>query len=293
LLLGIVGFDRLAKHLLRRLAGSEDLVVKVLADPTPAATIAHLTRFDTVTGRFPGSVSAIENGLRIGEREVRLVAAKAFEEVDWTALGVDVVIDCKANQLRHLTGASPEPRPIPSAAEHAAGAMLEVLLPAFGVERAFVSEVRAYAADDRLADVPAVEFRQGRAAAESVSPRVSDLGRVLGQALPPLAGRISSFAIHVPVDSGAAIDLTCWHERPVTAEALLIQMRAAASGSHAGRIEVEESPIVSSDLRGVEAAAVFDAGATMVLGERVSKTLAWFDEESSRPARLIESLRGL
>ena len=292
LLLGIVGFDRLAKSLLRRLSASADLVVRVLVDPAPAATLAHLTQFDTVTGRFPGRVEATEGGLRIADRDILCVAAKGAEAVDWATLGVDVLIDGRAGQIRDLTAAVPSVQSIPSGAELAAVAVLQVLQPAFGIERAFLNEVRAYAEDDRLADVPAADFRQGRAAAENISPRASDLAAAVGAALPALAGKVSAVAMHVPVESGAAIDLTCWHERPVTREALLQALRSSAGGS-AGRLEIEERPIVSSDVRGMSAAAVFDAGSVMILGDRISKTLAWFDEESSRPACLIESLERL
>jgi glyceraldehyde 3-phosphate dehydrogenase len=285
LCLGLVGFDRLGRGLLRAAAaGIQNVRVVALVEATPPETLAHLLRFDTRDGRFRGTVDVEDGGLSIDGHRIAVLAPG---EIDWAAQGVDVVVDGrKATWTDHREGGGRGT--LPAAAELAASAVIAPLAEEFGLVRVFVNLVEAYGEHDRLADVPADDLRQGRAAAENVSPRRTDLAGALEGRFPALRGKISCLSIQVPVALGSAVDLTCWHERDVDAAGL----RAAIASAARPGLRLEPAEIVSSDVRG-ESDALFDAEAVMTLGARVSKTLTWYDEEALRLAWLVGHLRGL
>jgi glyceraldehyde 3-phosphate dehydrogenase len=278
----LVGFDRLSRGLLRAQAATPGLEIAALVEATPPDTLAHLLRFDTRDGRYRGVVDAEDGALVLDGRRVALLAPGA---IDWVAQGIDVVLDGRKGTWTE-TRAGGGTGSVPSAAELATSAVLGALAAEFGLERGFVNLVEAYGEHDRLADVPADDLRQGRAAAENVSPRRTELTDALERRFPGLRGKLSCLSIQVPVAAGSAVDLTCWHERDVDAESL----RAAIARASGAGLRIETAEIVSSDVRG-ESAALFDGEAVMVLGARVSKTLTWYDEEALRLAWAIAHLR--
>jgi glyceraldehyde 3-phosphate dehydrogenase len=175
---------------------------------------------------------------------------------------------------------------------HAAAPVLKVLQHAFGVERAFLSAVHAYTSQLRLADVPAEDMRTGRAAAENVIPQQTHVAAMLEELLPSLRGRVHGMALNVPVPNGSVVDLTCWHERPVTRETINDALRAAAGDVHwRGILAYEDGPIVSGDIVRSPYSASFDSLATMVIGDRLSKTLSWFDNGWGYAHRAVELVK--
>ena len=170
--------------------------------------------------------------------------------------------------------------------------VLAILQRAFGIERAFVSAVHAYTSQLRLADVPAEDMRTGRAAAENIIPQKSRVAEMLMELLPELAGKLSGMALNVPVPNGSVVDVVCWHQRPVTVEAVNEAMRAAADEPAWERIlDFEDGPIVSGDIRLCPFSATFDSLATMTIGERVSKTLSWYDNGWGYAHRAVDLIR--
>jgi glyceraldehyde 3-phosphate dehydrogenase len=184
-----------------------------------------------------------------------------------------------------------------SSTAHCAAPVLKLLAEAFGIRRAFLTTAHAYSSQHRLADVPAEDPRRGRAAAENIIPQETNAAEVVEQLLPALAGRLTGASFSVPVPNGSVVDLVCWHDQPVTVTAINELVRTAAgSGRWRGILGYEDEPIVSSDIVRSSLSSTFDAQATMTLGERVSKTLAWYDNGwgySHRVVDLIERFRAL
>lgn len=322
---GLMGLGRVGRNLFRILQDTPDLELRAICDSADPAALAYLLRFDTLLGRFPGTIELGERRLRVGERSIHLLPTGTPGEAPWSELGVQVVIETAAagrtrSELeRHLAAGAarvvlcappaeapdltvvvginddrlrPEHRIVSNASTtaHAVAPVLRALASAFGVERAFLSTVHAYTDQQRLADVPAADMRKGRAAAENVIPLASNAAGVLADLLPEIGARLSAAVTNVPVANGSAADLVVWHEREVTREAINEELRRAAVAS-AGLLAFEVEPIVSSDVIGSLASGTFDAGATMVLGGRVSKTLTWFDNGWAYSHRCAELVR--
>src|SRR5215831_12224280 len=259
--IGLMGLGRIGRNIFRILHGQEDLQISAVSDPADHAALAYLLRFDTILGRFPGEVRVVraEEGegeaLAVDGRRIRMVAGGEPGEVEWRALGVDIVVEATARfrtreqMERHLAAGarrvilcSPpvDPPDITvvmgvndgelraehrivsnaSSTSNAAAPLLKVLCGSFGVRRAFLSTVHAYTNQQRLADVPAEDLRRGRAAAENIIPQATNSGEVIVGLLPELRGRLSALAMNVPVPNGSVVDLVCWHERPVTVDAV-------------------------------------------------------------------------
>jgi glyceraldehyde 3-phosphate dehydrogenase len=167
----------------------------------------------------------------------------------------------------------------------------KLLLQAFGIRRAFLTVVHAYSDQQHLADMPAAEPRRGRAAAENIVPLRTGAAQALGWLVPELRGKVTGFAMNVPVPDGSVADLVCWHERPVTVEEVNGKVREAAAGRLAGILDYEDQPIVSSDVLRSASSGTFDSLATMVLAGNVSKTLTWFDNGWGYAHRLMDLIR--
>ena len=247
---------------------------------------------------------------------------------DWKALGVDVVIEAtetlqtRAALEAHLAsgahrvlvcspsadltdativvgvnekslGAANRIVSAGSVTANCAAPVLKVLAGEFGIDRAFLTTVHAYSNQLRLADVPADDMRSGRAAAENIIPQPTNADELIAGLVPELAGKISGLAINVPVPNGSIVDLTCWHPRGVTAEAINAALRSAAEQSLHGILAYETEPIVSSDILHSTFSGTFDSLSTMVVGGRVSKTLTFYDNGWGYCHRAIELLRRL
>jgi glyceraldehyde 3-phosphate dehydrogenase len=224
----------------------------------------------------------VERHFAAGAKRVILCSPPA-EPPDFT-----IVFGVNEDQLR------PEHRivSVASATAIAAGPVLKVLDDAFGVERAFLTTVHAFTNQQRLADVPDDDPRRGRAAGENIIPQETHAADLLAELLPDLKGKISGYSLNVPVANGSVVDLVCWHQRPVTVEAVNEVVRTAAAGDGLKHIlGYETEPIVSSDILLSEDSGTFDSLGTMVLGNEVSKTLTWFDNGWGYAHRVVDLLR--
>jgi glyceraldehyde 3-phosphate dehydrogenase len=321
---GLMGLGRIGRNLFRILQDDGHFELRAICDPGAPEALAYLLRFDTLLGRFPGTLELDGRRLRVGERAVDLLAGEPGQ-AGWQDLGVEMVVEAgkagrsRAELEKHLDAgakgvvlcAPPSDPPDltvvmginddrlraehrivsnGSSTAHAVAPVLRALQREFGVDRAFLSTVHAYTDQQRLADVPAAEMRSGRAAAENLIPQPSNAAQLLGELLPEIGPRLSAAAINVPVANGSAADLVIWHQRDVSVASVNEAVRRAAVAS-AGRLAFEEEPIVSSDVLGAMASGTFDAGATMTLGARVSKTLTWFDNGWAYSHRCVELMR--
>jgi len=323
---GLMGLGRIGRNLVRILHEADDVRLAVISDPADHAGLEYLLRYDTILGRFPVPVALRDGHLHVGERQIAMLDKENPGDVPWTELGVDVVIEATGRHRsrveleRHLaagarrvilcappldppditvvTGVNddalrPEHRIVSngSVTAHAAGPVLKILHRAFGIERAFLSAVHAYTSQLRLADVPAEDMRTGRAAAENIIPQSTHVADMLMELLPPLQGRLTGMALNVPVSNGSVVDLTCWHERPVSVHAINEAMRTAAGAEWKGIVAYEDGPIVSADIRLSPYSSTFDSLATMVIGDRLSKTLSWYDNGWGYARRAVDLIR--
>jgi glyceraldehyde 3-phosphate dehydrogenase len=318
-----MGFGRIGRNLFRILYNRDDIRVAAISDIADHASLEYLLRFDTILGRFPDEVSIRGSNLYVLGRQIPLLDEKDPRDIPWDALGVDVVIEATARSRsraellpvfergvkRIILCAPPADPPditvIPrinrqdlgpehriisnaSCTAHCVAPVIKILHEAFGIERAFMTTVHAYTNQQRLADVPAEDKRRGRAAAENIIPQATDSAELMMELMPDLRGRISGMAMNVPVPNGSVVDLVCWHDKPVTKEAINEVIRTAAASTYKGLLEYEDDPIVSNDIVRTPYSGVFDSLATMVLEDRVSKTLCWYDNGWGYAHRVVE-----
>ena len=321
---GILGFGRIGRSLVRVLHGNPRLRVGAIRDLAEPDQLAYLLRYDTILGRFPEPVSLGDGAVTVGDRRIRLLTGKGTEPVPWGELGVDTVFE-STSQTRtreelevHLAqgarrvivcgptaeppdllavaglteaGAGPAHRilSIGTPTVQCAAPALRVLHDAFGVRRALATAVHSYTSAHHLSDAPSDDLRRGRAAAENIIPQASRSVGMLEALLPELAGRLSAFALNVPANNGSAVDLVCWHEKDAGVEEIRAAFRAAAGQDRWSRsLEVTEDPIVSSDVTRSNFSSTFDSLSAMSLPGRVSKTLFWFDAGYSFARRAVD-----
>jgi len=327
--IGLMGFGRIGRNLFRILYQSQAIRLRAISDIADHKALEYLLRFDTILGPFPDEVSIKEEHLYVAGRQIPMLSEKEPGGVPWGDLGVDVVIEATARKWsrrqleRHLErGAKrvilcappqdppditvvmgvnddqlkPEHRIVSngSCTAHCAAPIVKVLSEAFGIQRAFLSTVHAYTNQQRLADVPSEDKRRGRAAAENIIPQTTDAALMVSSLIPAMKGRISGGSMNVPVPNGSVVDLVCWHEKPVTVTAINEVVRTAASTDKwHDIIEYEDDPIVSSDIIRSPYSTTFDSLATMVMGERVSKTLSWYDNGWGYAHRVVDLINTL
>lgn len=323
---GLHGFGRIGRNLFRILYGREDVRIAAIADPADPEALAYLLRFDTVLGRFPDLVTTRSGYLYVAGRQIPLLTGEAANALSWKELGVHTVLEAtgksrtRAELEKHLEAGAqrvfllappadaPDLLAVPGLTEgridgrqrivsnasstvHAVAPVLQILHGAFGVRRAIFTAVHSYTSQHHLADVPAEDMRRGRAAAENIIPQASRSPKMLAEVLPELAGRVTGYAMNVPVPAGSVVDLVCWHEQKVTAEAVNEVLRTAIATDRWSRIlQYEEDPIVSSDVAHAAFSGIFDSLATMTLRDRVSKTLTWYDSGYGYAHRAVELL---
>jgi glyceraldehyde 3-phosphate dehydrogenase len=319
-----MGFGRIGRNLFRILYQSKAIRLAAISDIADHKALEYLLRFDTILGQFPDEVSIKEDHLYVAGRQIPMLSEREPGDVPWGDLGVDVVIEATARKWsrqkleQHLARGAKrvilcappqEPPDITvvmgvndeqltpahrivsngSCTAHCAAPIIKVLHEAFGIRRAFLSTVHAYTNQQRLADVPSEDKRRGRAAAENIIPQETDAALMVSKLIPEMEGRISGGSMNVPVPNGSVVDLVCWHEKPVTKVAINEVMRTAASTDKWREIiEYEDEPIVSSDIIRSPYSTTFDSLASMVMGDHVSKTLAWYDNGWGYAHRVVD-----
>jgi glyceraldehyde 3-phosphate dehydrogenase len=322
-----MGFGRIGRNLFRILYKSEDIRLAAISDIADHKALEYLLRFDTIMGPFPDEVSIKEGSLYVAGHQIPMLSEREPGDVRWEEFGVDIVVEATAHtwsrqQLeRHLERGAKRvilcvpPQDPPditvvmgvnddqlrsehrivsngSCTAHCAAPIIKILYEAFGIRRAFLSTVHAYTNQQRLADVPAEDKRRGRAAAENIIPQQTNAAEVVATLIPELAGRISGGSMNVPVPNGSVVDLVCWHEKPVTKLAINEVVRTAAATQRWREIiDYEDEPIVSSDIVRKSYSSTFDAQATMVMEQSVSKTLAWYDNGWGYAHRVVDLIR--
>jgi glyceraldehyde 3-phosphate dehydrogenase len=324
---GLSGLGRIGRNLFRILYKNPDVRISAISDIADHAALEYLIRFDTIFGPFPEEVSVKEGYLYAHGQQIPMFSGQRPGDVPWGDLGIDVVVEATGQQRTrkelegHLeVGARavilcappkdppditvvmgvnddqlrPEDRIISNASctAHCAAPVMKILNDAFGIEKAFLNTVHAYTNQQRLADVPAKDPRRGRAAAENIIPQSTNSAQMIMGLIPELEGRVTGEAMNVPVPNGSCVDLVCWHGKPVTVTAVNEVIRTAASSPRWTEIvHYEDDPIVSSDIIRSPYSSTFDSLATMVLADRVSKTLSWYDNGWGYAHRVVDLIR--
>ena len=330
--IAINGFGRIGRAVFRMLAARTDVEVVAINDVSPNETLAYLTRFDTVFGRFPGPVTLEAAVMRAGTQTVRMLEQAEPAKLPWKDLGIDVVIEAtgrfrkRAECAWHVEAGArrviltvpakdevdamvvvgvnddvlrPEHRIVSAASctTNCLAPVAKVLHDTFGIVRGVITTVHAYTNDQRLADVPHKDLRRSRAANENIIPTTTGAARAVGKVLPALNGKLDGIAMRVPVPDGSTVDLVAELEKPATVASINAAMKDAASRPPLqGILAYCEDPIVSSDIIQDPHSATFDAPSTRVLDGRFVKVLAWYDNEwgySSRVVDLIGRLAAL
>lgn len=321
--IGINGFGRIGRSYLRAaLANDADVQVVAVNDLTNAATLAALLEWDSISGHLDG-VRLDGDVIHVGGNQIKVLSKADPSTIEWGAVGADVVIEStgfftdSAKALAHLKGgarkvivSAPAKGDVPtfvlgvndgdldpsssdvfsngSCTTNSLAPLAKVLNDTFGVASGLMTTVHAYTGDQRLHDAPHSDLRRARAAAMSTIPTSSGAAKAIGQVIPELAGRLTGFALRVPVPVGSITDLTAVLNTEATvAEINQAFADAAADGPLKGYLQYSEAPLVSADIVGNPHSSIFDAPLTQVVGNQV-KVLAWYDNEWGFSNRLVE-----
>ena len=322
---GINGFGRIGRNVLRAARGRDDFQVVAINDLTDSKTLAHLLKYDSLLGAFPGRVEAGERQLLIDGRPISVFSERDPGAIAWGSVGVDVVIEAtglftdKAKAELHITQGGAR-RVIVSAparndditlvmgvndqrydpalhrvvsngscTTNALAPVAQVLNQSFGIEYGLMNTTHAYTNSQALHDQPEKDLRGARAAALSIVPYSSGAAKAIGKVIPELDGRLTGYSLRVPVPVVSIVDLSVTLKREVSVDEVNSALRQAAeSGPLRGILGYSDEPLVSSDYQGDPRSAIIDGLSTLVIGGRLVKVLAWYDNEWGFSNRLVD-----
>ncbi|MGB3587252.1 MAG: type I glyceraldehyde-3-phosphate dehydrogenase [Tunicatimonas sp.] len=325
----INGFGRIGRLTFRNLLNNKNVEVVAINDLTDNETLAHLLKYDSAHGRFPGEVTADGESLTVNGKRISVYAERDPEKLPWAKHEVDIVLEStgifrdEAGAGKHLTAgakkviiSAPAKGGIKtivlgvnddslngeadilsnaSCTTNCLAPMAKIIHEKFTIEKGFITTIHAYTADQRLQDAPHSDLRRARAAAVNIVPTTTGAAKAVGLVLPDLKGKLDGNAVRVPTITGSLTDLTCLVSKETTKEEVNAAMKEAADGPLKGILEYTEDPLVSSDIIGSPYSCVFDADSTNTNGKLV-KVLGWYDNEagySARSADLIARVGGM
>jgi glyceraldehyde 3-phosphate dehydrogenase (phosphorylating) len=319
----INGFGRIGRLFLRAaIKQGADIEVVAVNDLTDALTLAHLLKYDSIHGVWPGEVSHTDDTLVFEGRSIKVLSIADVKLLPWRELGVDAVIEStgryteRAQATLHLDQGAKKvlisaPAKDPditvvvgvndadydpvrhniissaSCTTNCLAPVAKVLLDSFGIEQGFMTTVHAFTNDQRILDLFHKDLRRARAASLSIIPTSTGAAKAIGLVIPELKGKLDGYALRVPVPDGSVVDLTVTLQTEATAEEINSAMKAAAEGPLAGVLRYTDEPIVSSDIVGDPHSSVFDSALTMVLG-RQAKVVSWYDNEWGFANRMVD-----
>jgi glyceraldehyde 3-phosphate dehydrogenase len=327
----INGFGRIGRNVFRAAYESgADIEWLAVNDLVAPETIAHLLKYDSTYGPFPGEVEATDVGFAVDGKEIRVLAERDPADLPWSELGADVVIEStglftdRENASKHLEAgakkvviSAPATNPDTtvvlgvnfdevydrenhhiisnaSCTTNCLAPVAKVVHDAIGIKHGLMTTIHAYTADQRLLDMPHRDLRRARAAAVNLIPASTGAAKAIGLVIPELNGKLHGFAVRAPVPTGSVVDLTVEVNRETTVEEITAAMKAAASdGPLKGLLIYNEDPIVSRDIVKNPASSIFDAELTAVMDGTMVKVVSWYDNEwgySNRVSDLVQRL---
>lgn len=319
---GINGFGRIGRLTFRELLKKENVEIVKINDLTDNKTLAHLLKYDTAHGQFPGEVSYDDQNLYVNGQKIIASSERNPAELGWGDLGVTIVVEStgvfrtrEQAALHQQAGAkkviisapakggdvttvvlgvndeilTPESDIISNASctTNCLAPMVKVLNEAFGVESGYITTVHAYTADQNIQDAPHRDLRRARAAAENIVPTTTGAAKAVGIVMPEMKGKLDGMAARVPTITGSLTDCVFVLKKAVTAEELNAAMKTASEGYLKGLMQYNEDPIVSSDIIGNPYSCIFDAPLTSTMGTLV-KFVGWYDNEAGYSARTAD-----
>jgi glyceraldehyde 3-phosphate dehydrogenase len=322
---GVNGFGRIGRNFFRAVkASGHDIEVVAFNDLGDVATMAHLLKYDSILGRFPGEVSVSDEGIVVDGKTIKALAERDPANLPWGDLGVDVVVEstgfftnadaakahiaggakkviisapAKGEDLTVVLGVNDEKYDgsqniisNASCTTNCLGPLAKVLQDAFGIEQGLMTTIHAYTQDQNLQDAPHKDMRRARAAALNIVPTSTGAAKAIGLVLPELQGKLDGYALRVPVPTGSATDLTVTLTKAATLEEVNAAYKAAAEGPLSGYLRYNEDPIVSSDIVTDPASCIYDAPLTKVIGNQV-KVVGWYDNEWGYSNRLADLVK--
>jgi len=321
----INGFGRIGRNVFKVILGRSDMEVVAINDLTDPKTLGHLLKYDSVHGRFDGSIESTETGLIVNGKEIKISAIRDPRELPWGELGIDVAIEAtgifakaesdRGGYLDHIkAGAKKVILTVPakddittvvlgvnehvispdikaysnaSCTTNCLAPLAKVLHENFGIVNGLMNTVHAYTNDQRILDLPHSDLRRARAAAVSIIPTSTGAAKAVSLVLPELKGKLHGMAMRVPTPDGSVVDLTCELEKDPSVEEINAAVKAAAEGPLKGVLGYTEDPIVSCDVIGQPYSSLFDSKLTLKLGKMI-KVVSWYDNEMGYSNRVVD-----
>ncbi len=314
--IGINGFGRIGRQVLRATMERhpDELEIVAVNDLAPPKVNAHLLKYDSNYGRYPGSVSAVDGGIEVDGKLITSLSERNPADLPWGDLGVDIVIEStgiftqREKAAGHIEAGAkkviisapatgedktlvlgvnadeydPDAHHVLSNAScttNCVAQLIKVLNDEFGIQHGLMTTVHAYTNDQQILDQVHSDMRRARAAASNIIPTSTGAAKVVGVVIPELDGKLHGMALRVPVPTGSITDFVADLGRDVTKEEVNAAFRTAAEGPLNGILEYTEDPIVSSDIKMNPSSCIFDAESTMVMGGNMVKVLGWYDNE--------------
>lgn len=322
----INGFGRIGRLAFKSLLEKDNIEVVAINDLTDNQTLAHLLKYDSIHGRFNGTVEADDEYLIVNGKKILATAERDPAALPWKDNGVDIVLEStgrftdRPNASKHLEAgakkvviSAPAKGDIPtvvlgvnddtitgdedilsnaSCTTNCLAPVAKVLHDTFGIQRGFITTIHAYTADQNIQDAPHRDLRRARAAAINIVPTTTGAAKAVGLVLPDLKGKLDGNAVRVPTPTGSLTDLVAVLDRDVTIEEVNAAMKKAADGPMKGILVYTEDPIVSTDIIGHPASSIFDSQMTSVNGN-VVKVVSWYDNEAGYSARVADLIARL
>jgi glyceraldehyde 3-phosphate dehydrogenase len=322
---GINGFGRIGRNIMRAAIGNRDIDFVAVNDLTNAATLAHLLKYDSVLGNISADVRATENGIRVNADEFKVLSMKDPAQLPWKGLGVDVVFECtgiftnREGASKHLSAGAkrviitaPAKQPDvtvvlgvndstydpakhqiisnASCTTNCLAPLAKVIHERFGIRKGWMTTIHSYTNDQNLLDLPHKDLRRARAAALSMIPTTTGAATAVGEVLPVLKGKLDGFAMRVPTPNVSVVDLNVLVDKKTTAEEVNAAFRDAAAGPLQGILAYSDIELVSIDFRGNPFSSIVDAPYTKVMDGDFVKVLSWYDNEWGYSNRCVDLL---
>ena len=323
----INGFGRIGRLVMRGLANDKRFNLVAVNDLTNVETLAHLLKYDSVHGKFPGDVKALKSGhIKAGSRKFKIYSETDPANLPWKKHAVDVVIEStgffrkRKDAAKHIEAGAKKviisaPSPdadimivmgvnhksyrkskhqvisTASCTTNCLAPVVMVLDKKFGVSNGLMTTIHAYTSDQNILDGPHTDLRRARACAVSMIPTTTGAAEAVGIVMPKLKGKLDGMAVRVPTADGSLVDLTVTLKKKTTVEKINSAMKMEAERSLKGILEYCEDPIVSVDVIGNPHSSIFDSGATMGITPKVFKVLSWYDNECGYAMRMVDMMR--
>jgi len=322
---GINGFGRIGRLVFRIAMKRPEVEVVAVNDITDAATLAHLLKYDSVHGKYDGSIEVKDNSFIVDGKEIKVMAERDPSKLPWKEMNVDVAVEStgvfrtRDKVAMHLDAGTkkvllsvpakdeidativlgvndedlkPEHKVVSNASctTNCLAPVVKVLHDSFGIEQGLMTTIHSYTNDQRILDLPHKDLRRARSAAVSMIPTTTGAAKAVGKVIPDLNGKLNGMAVRVPTPDASLVDLVAELKKDVTIDDINSAMKSYADGKMKGILEYCTDPVVSVDIIGNPHSSIFDSLATMMMGKRMVKIISWYDNEWGYSNRMVDLL---